>query len=49
MFHPEIPYSEALRRGVLQARMLQELDPGEGGAFDPLRAGELIREHLPPG
>ena len=28
MFHPEIPYAEALRRGALQTQLLQELDPG---------------------
>jgi len=26
MFHPEIPYAEALRRGALQAQLLDELD-----------------------
>jgi kynurenine 3-monooxygenase len=47
MFHPEISYAEALRRGVLQARILEELDPGEGGTFDSTRAEGLIRQHLP--
>jgi kynurenine 3-monooxygenase len=52
MFHPEIPYAEALRRGALQAQLLDELDPGEGAAAgaepDPGRAEQLIRERLPP-
>jgi kynurenine 3-monooxygenase len=52
MFHPEIPYAEALRRGVLQAQLLDELDPGEGTAAgappDLGRAEQLIRERLPP-
>ena len=26
MFHPEIPYAEALRRGAVQEQILQELD-----------------------
>lgn len=53
MFHPEIPYAEALRRGALQAQLLEELDPGESGGPpgtlpDPERAERLIRERLPP-
>lgn len=52
MFHPEIPYAEALRRGVLQAQLLVELDPGEGtaaGAAPDLgRAEKLISERLAP-
>ena len=50
MFHPEIPYAEALRRGALQAQLLDELDPGEaaGAAPDLARAERLIRERLPP-
>ena len=28
MFHPEIPYAEAQRRGALQEQILDELDPG---------------------
>jgi kynurenine 3-monooxygenase len=52
MFHPEIPYAEALRRGVLQAQLLDELDPGAGAAAgappDLGRAERLIRERLPP-
>jgi kynurenine 3-monooxygenase len=52
MFHPEIPYAEALRRGTVQAQLLDELDPGEGAepaaGPDLGRAGQLIRERLPP-
>jgi len=48
MFHPEIPYSEALRRGALQARLLEELDPGENGTADEALAKKLISERLPP-
>jgi kynurenine 3-monooxygenase len=47
MFHPEIPYAEALRRGALQAQLLEELDGG-GGEPDAALADELIRERLPP-
>ena len=28
MFHPEIPYAEALRRGAVQEELLAELDAG---------------------
>jgi kynurenine 3-monooxygenase len=48
MFHPEIPYAEALRRGAVQAQLLEELDTGEAGAADLTRAERLIRERLPP-
>jgi kynurenine 3-monooxygenase len=47
MFHPEIPYAEALRRGALQAQLLEELDAGSG-APDPALAEKLITERLPP-
>jgi kynurenine 3-monooxygenase len=46
MFHPEIPYAEALRRGELQARLLDELDAR--GEPDPAFAERLVRERLPP-
>jgi kynurenine 3-monooxygenase len=46
MFHPEIPYAEALRRGALQARLLDELDAR--GEPDPAFAERLVRERLPP-
>jgi kynurenine 3-monooxygenase len=48
MFHPEIPYAEALRRGALQAQLLEELDPGGDAAPDAQRAEQLINERLPP-
>ncbi len=46
MFHPEIPYAEALRRGALQAQLLEELDAG--GGPDAALAERLILERLPP-
>jgi len=48
MFHPEISYAEALRRGAVQAQLLEELDLGDDSEVDAARAGELIRERLPP-
>jgi kynurenine 3-monooxygenase len=48
MFHPEIPYAEALRRGALQAQLLEELDAGSGASPDPALAEKLITERLPP-
>jgi kynurenine 3-monooxygenase len=52
MFHPEIPYAEALRRGAVQARLLDELDPGPGreveAGLDLERTAQLIHERLPP-
>ena len=46
MFHAEIPYAEALRRGAIQARILEELDAGEGREPDLARAEALIRARL---
>lgn len=48
MFHPEIPYSEALRRGALQAQLLDELDRGPGAEPDAALAERLVCERLPP-
>jgi kynurenine 3-monooxygenase len=49
MFHPEIPYAEAQRRGALQEQLLQELDQGGGDAVaDSARARQLICERLAP-
>ena len=48
MFHPEIPYAEALRRGEVQAQLLEELDPGSGTEPDPALAARLVNERLPP-
>ena len=42
MFHPEISYAEALRRGELQADIIAAIDR------NPERAAALIHEHLPP-
>jgi len=47
MFHPEIPYAEALRRGALQSRLLEELDAG-GADADSALAARLVPERLPP-
>jgi kynurenine 3-monooxygenase len=48
MFHPEIPYAEALRRGTLQAQLLEELDTGTDAGPDPALAEKLVIERLPP-
>jgi kynurenine 3-monooxygenase len=42
MFHPEIPYVEALRRGGIQAAIVAAVDT------EPGRAAALINERLPP-
>jgi len=47
MFHPEIPYAEALRRGVLQSQLLEELDTGADQSPDPALAEKLVMERLP--
>jgi kynurenine 3-monooxygenase len=47
MFHPEIPYAEALRRGEVQLGILEELDdPSAPGKVDHHRAQALITERL---
>ncbi len=50
-FHPEIPYAEALRRGVLQAQILQALDTegagAEAGPIDWDLADRLVTTQLP--
>jgi kynurenine 3-monooxygenase len=50
MFHPEIPYREALRRGGIQARILDEVDAvaHATGQLDLAMAERLITERLPP-
>jgi kynurenine 3-monooxygenase len=50
MFHPEIPYAEAQRRGTVQARLLEELDsaPAASGATDFVLAEKLVKERLEP-
>ncbi len=48
MFHPEISYLEALRRGATQAEILAQLDrPAAGGGIDCSLAEALVRERLP--
>lgn len=49
MFHPEIPYAEALRRGNVQAEILAELDRATvaGAANDPEKVRALIEQRLP--
>ncbi len=49
MFHPEIAYADALRRGELQADILAELDADAMGAGPPdfERARALIEARLP--
>jgi kynurenine 3-monooxygenase len=50
MFHPEIPYAEAQRRGTVQAQILQEIDSKRdaSGATDARLAETLVRERLAP-
>jgi kynurenine 3-monooxygenase len=47
MFHPQIPYAEAQRRGAVQSRLLEELDTSDAGADDAL-AEKLVTERLAP-
>jgi kynurenine 3-monooxygenase len=48
MFHPEIPYAEALRRGQIQQEILAVLDTGDPASIDFARAEALIHERLTP-
>ena len=48
MFHPEIPYAEALRRGAVQAQLLAELDTGGASEPDAALAAQLVTERLAP-
>ena len=50
MFHPEIPYGEALRRGAIQAGILEEVDAsaGRSGQYDFALAERLITQRLTP-
>jgi hypothetical protein len=48
MFHPEIPYTEALRRGAVQEELLRQLDAGPGTQPDGARAAELVASRLAP-
>jgi kynurenine 3-monooxygenase len=47
MFHPEIPYAEALRRGTVQSEILARLDDATAAA-DSALARQLIESRLPP-
>jgi len=46
MFHPEISYAQALRRGALQSQILLDLDRTDGRT-DFTLAANLINERLP--
>ena len=49
MFHPEIPYAEAQRRGALQEEILAQLDSTRdpsSGAIDTTLAEKLVTERL---
>jgi len=48
MFHPEIPYAEALRRGEIQAEILVELDAKRdaAGHVDASLAEKLVKDRL---
>jgi kynurenine 3-monooxygenase len=50
MFHPEIPYAEAQRRGKVQAEMLAELDSKRDttGGPDANLAERLVKKRLDP-
>ena len=50
MFHPEIPYAEALRRGAVQEQLLRELDQAGGGdaTADSALAERLVSARLVP-
>jgi kynurenine 3-monooxygenase len=51
MFHPEIPYAEALRRGTIQAEILAELDANRDpttGAPNAAQAEQLVKARLQP-
>jgi kynurenine 3-monooxygenase len=45
MFHPEIPYAEARRRGAIQTEILRALESGE---IDLSQADALIESRLSP-
>jgi kynurenine 3-monooxygenase len=49
MFHTEISYEEALKRGATQAAILEELDARrtESGEIDPALAERLVHARLP--
>ena len=47
MFHPEISYAEALRRGAVQSSLLEELERAGADAAGSAAAA-LVRQRLPP-
>jgi hypothetical protein len=49
MFHPEIPYADALRRGNVQAEILAELDRAAvaGTVMEPDAIRSMIETRLP--
>jgi kynurenine 3-monooxygenase len=47
MFHPEIGYAEAFRRGAVQSRLLEELER-DGADAASARAAALVTERLAP-
>jgi kynurenine 3-monooxygenase len=48
MFHPEIPYAEAFKRGAIQSEILDMLDrnPGPAAQLDVPAARRLVTERL---
>jgi kynurenine 3-monooxygenase len=50
MFHPEIPYAEAQRRGAVQTEILAELDSRRDatGGTDANLAEKLVKDLLDP-
>ena len=48
MFHPEIPYADALRRGEIQQEILAALVTDDPAAIDFERARALIHDRLTP-
>jgi len=50
MFHPEIPYAEAQRRGAVQAEILAELDAKRdaAGGTNTALAEKLVKQRLEP-
>ncbi len=46
MFHPEISYAEALRRGSVQESIVAELDDPNGSGLDLNLAQKLIADQL---
>jgi hypothetical protein len=48
MFHPEIPYAEAQRRGALQTALLNELTAGTASLsdIDLSRIAALVQQRL---